>query len=508
MEKQENKLKKLYVCREHHGEIDIISKVLIGFEDDSYTYFRLFSDNEMSLEELKQNHDLILKDLNSYIKEMFNKNNNYNSDLNDVQIIFVQPDDLELQKFVNDRIKNADIQDIKADEKGKMVIGYIFYLLAMSGMMINNNPIFSISINMLNSFLSSLNFYKATRYNRELKLLQVPNQLLRKIKFSFSCLMLSLNIGFSCANLCVNFDALQQDIKLSRYLDVIEKQEDILIDLDNPFAESQNLVTTTDAEVNLLMEAFGANPLLNDKDLEIALSLQKYLENNPYLDMESLYETFASVGIVRFIYENGNVSGDYSRNLNIVGIYDYLAVDKEDYCETLQHELVHSTGHLDNYMLDEGMTTLICSEYFSDFKITNAYCDHVLMTKVFCELITSDKMLEAYSKQDMTIIKTEMLKLNPNEEDYEKLLTVMQEYGKRFKETEKLNNFAVDNKELIHQMIDLLIPYLQSEKLDLDTKTEIVYYMGNLGQWEVNGYKAYFNTSDDESTIIKNPYVN
>ena len=42
-------------------------------------------------------------------------------------------------------------------------------------------------------------------------------------------------------------------------------------------------------------------------------------------------------------------------------------------------------------------------------------------------------MLEAYTKNDMSIIKNEMLKLNPNESDYNNLMNKMQKYSDEYK---------------------------------------------------------------------------
>ena len=38
-----------------------------------------------------------------------------------------------------------------------------------------------------------------------------------------------------------------------------------------------------------------------------------------------------------------------------------------NYNNVLERGLVHYTGKLENKMLDEGMTTLICSEYMDGF---------------------------------------------------------------------------------------------------------------------------------------------
>ena len=180
------------------------------------------------------------------------------------------------------------------------------------------------------------------------------------------------------------------------------------------------------------MEAFQLNPFLDDKDLEIALSMEKYIENNPYLDYEKLYETFASFGMIHTDYDNNRFAGTTIRDLNIITIYDYENLKQDPYyISTLQHEIIHLTGHLDNIVLNEGMTELLQAEYFNDGNATGYY-EYVTLTKIFCELIGSDKMLEAYSTENMSLIKEEMLKINPSEHDYDSLMNTLQEYGTKY----------------------------------------------------------------------------
>ena len=515
MKKQDDAIKKLYICRTQHEELVIISKILIEFNDGSFSYVELPSSYARKNQNKKDlERDMLLNEINFDIDYLFDQTN-IDSNLLGVGIVFVHPDNLELQEFVEKKIRNIKMLNLKSNENVTILASLFSSATTLTELIstIISPSVVDICLTSLSSMISSIGFFGAAYYNLKSNQLcsevksKKENILASKFKLSFSCLMLALNIGFNMTNFNINSDYMKQSIRLSKYLYILEKQDEILFNLDNPFSDNSSFTLNVDEEVDVLMEAFDFNSLLSAKDLEIILSLEKYLEDNPYLDKQVLYEKFASIGIVKFLFDNGSVSGDYSRELNIVGIYDCWGKDKQEYSETMLHELVHATGYLDNYMLNEGMTSLICAEYFSDFKVKNAYCDHVLITKIFCELITPEKMLEAYSNSDMSIIRNEMLKINPNVKDYEMLMLTMQEYGQRFKDTEDFSDFVITNEELIRQMLKLLLPYLESEHLSEETKIQILCYMGYLGQWEVVGDKAYFNISDNFNDLIQNPYI-
>lgn len=254
------------------------------------------------------------------------------------------------------------------------------------------------------------------------------------------------------------------------------------------------------------MEAFDKNPLINEEDLEIAITLKEYLEENPYIDHKELYETFATLGIIHsknYSYEN--TAAVYFPNDNIIETFDMAYNSNLEYEDVLEHELIHSTGRLENQLLNEGMASLLQAEYSNQHTINDSYYDHVIMTKIFCELITPEKMLEAYTKKDMQIIKDEMLKLNPNEAYYNNLIDAMQKYSEEYQErytNSLLNGSSVSEEDLpSYEFTELLSPYLRSEKVSDETKEQIRYYLGHLGYWIDVYSDFYFNK--EESTLVQ-----
>ena len=352
---------------------------------------------------------------------------------------------------------------------------------------------------MLNTMLSIYSFNSAIKFNKRRDELKVESSSFKRLKLYFSYLMIALNVGLSVRNLSVNFEKMQYAITL---VNTACKQHEILSDLENHFSDSdsQFLVTTSDAATNLLMEAFQLNPFLDDKDLEIALSMEKYIENNPYLDYEKLYETFASFGMIHTDYDNNRFAGTTIRDLNIITIYDYENLKQDPYyISTLQHVIIHLTGHSDNIVLNEGMTELLQAEYFNDGNATGYY-EYVTLTKIFCELIGSDKVLEAYSTENMSLIKEEMLKINPSEHDYDSLMNAMQEYGTKYQMANGLEELPDVDK---YPFYLLLLPYLKSDQLSETTQTEILHYIEHLdSKTNYNTFKFYFNIKDDEQKIL------
>ncbi|MDE5586771.1 MAG: hypothetical protein K2I72_00175, partial [Bacilli bacterium] len=183
---------------------------------------------------------------------------------------------------------------------------------------------------------------------------------LRKLKLATSMFLLSLNIATGAKNISADLDYVwkaKNNFCLQKEIDqVMENKLLILDDLENPFKED-SMITSSDAATNILMESFNLNPSIDEQDREIALNLRQYIKENPYLDYERLYDDFSSFGIIDTNLKNGDVGAHCYDDFIL--FYDRNNMTDEQYRYYLEHELVHKTGHLDCFTLNEGMTALI-----------------------------------------------------------------------------------------------------------------------------------------------------
>ena len=359
-----------------------------------------------------------------------------------------------------------------------------------------------------NSIFASISSSEAMINNhRRKKLPQVEDDLVKKLRFSFSLALLSLHAMVGIKNFALSLDAVKQDqyeyALQEEKDDVVEKRKLIIEGLDNPF-ESGTMFTSADAMTNVLMEAFNLNPLIEEKDREIASNLRQYLVENPYLNYEKLYDDFASFGIIDTNVTRGNVAA--ANFANYIVVYNRDNQQEERYSNHLEHELVHRTGHLPGMMmLNEGMTSLIHYEYMSDFQYTSAYYDEILMTKIFCELITPDKMLEAYSKEDTSIIQNELLKLNPDEDKYQQFINLLNEYSEErdsYVELGTLDSFYDEGHALKYRdkFAMMVMNYMYNANFDDSKVSRIADYLKCIGtktHLTIRG-TTYFNQSVKE----------
>lgn len=510
-------IEKIFVCRTKIEDKDIVEKALIQYSDGSYDYIQLPPRyDKMNMRKKRQSRILLESKLSSWMKNLSAQYSSYSNDLENGKVLIITDKDVDLKQYVDDIIER-EIDKLKQSREHVNLINSI-YLFALSIMNFNfaKNTFLPTSeieggkafigyevaylIPYSVSLIASIN---ANLCNKKRKLQPSEYKIVKRLKLYLSYLMIILNIGLNISNLNINYE------KFARLpsLVTLEKKKmmriNILKNLDNPFSDPNHFVTTTEAEVNLLMEAFQNNPMLEDTDVEIALALKKYLEENPYCNYEELYQEFATLITIndshRYTVTGNNYNAaEYNREENIITMY--VTPSKKHYIGGLEHELIHKTGYLDNIMLNEGMASLIQAEYMNYGMVSDAYYDHVLMTKIFCELITPKKMLEAYSKRDMSIIKQEMLKINSNEEDYNNLMNAMQEYGNDFHDGVN-NQFRQKYEDISTQFYILLTPYLNSNHIKEDHIIRIMAYIEDFGKSMNARFATYFNHDCDISYI-------
>ena len=270
---------------------------------------------------------------------------------------------------------------------------------------------------------------------------------------------------------------------------------------ENPFTNIHPESLTLEEKVDFWIDAIDRNWLLEEKEKEIAYSLEKYICANPYINYEDAYNRFATVSITNIPFRNGRVSALYDRSSNVIKNYNCYRKEQERFQMDMTHEFVHITGHLDNVMLNEGMTSLICHEFY-DGNYEDGYNRHPVMCKILCELIDSDTMLEAYSKHDMSIIENALYRIYPDKDYNTQFLNLLDSYA-RCQRVDVVEEFVI--KEKVNEIVEYLNGYLRRAYISKDTKKAILYYYYVPFLLDTYGVspKTYFSTSINNYQKVK-----
>lgn len=476
-----SKIQNIYIVQtvdEEHSKY--MEQILIQYEKKHPRYLILFSSNSKISMGKEKYERKMKKRLRKFFPHLAKE------DLS--KIVFVDEEDVDTKEFV---IQTIGLLKNEKYNRGENLLHLAETSTFIPGMMFSILPF---------TALSAVCSVLSMRVNSRRKSLpQNASGMIRKIKFGFSFCLLSMNTIYRIHDFSMNYETMYHKYKLVNDIyDVLGRREIILDTIDNPFEEGTLVVSEEDV-FGILMESLDSNPLIQETDLEVASNLEQYIRENPYLDYGRLYDDFSSFGIIDTNLAYGNISGQKFDELIIV--YDSSNQDELSYKRIIEHELVHRTGHLDNILLNEGMTSLIVYEYMEDFKTTDGYYDHLLVTKILCELITPDKMLEAYSKDDMDIIKNELLKLNPSMEDYQQFMGLLDQYGKQMKayaKKGKVDEFFQSKSPQFQESLGPFIHSYMGVDLEEQKRLNIIAYLHCIGQkMNVIG-DAYFNQNADE----------
>ena len=478
----ESKIRKIYIVQtvdEEHSKC--INQILIQYQKKHPRYLKLFSSYPKVLMERDKYEQRMKRRLRKYLPHLTKE------DLS--KVVFVDDEDEDTKEFVIRAI------GLLKDEKynvGENILHLAEISTFLPGIMVPILPLTALS-----AVFSAL----AMSQNSKRKVLpRNGSDIIRRIKFGFSFCLLSMNTIYRIYDFSMNYETIYNKYKLIRDIyDVLGKREIILDTVDNPF-EEETIVLSEEDVTNLLMESFDYNPLIKESDLEIASNLKQYISENSYLDYGSLYDDFASFGIIDTDLTLGCIGGQKFNEFII--IYDSSNWDELSYKRILEHELVHRTGHLDNALLNEGMTSLIVYEYMEDFKTTDGYYDQLLVTKILCELITPDKMLEAYSREDMNIIKNELLKLNPSTEDYQELMELLDQYGHEmieYSKKDRVDEFFQSKSPQFKETLQPIIYSYIKDNLEDEKRLNIDAYFYGIGQKMNIIGNSYFNQGTDQN---------
>ena len=189
----------------------------------------------------------------------------------------------------------------------------------------------------------------------------------------------------------------------------------------------------------LLLNAILENNKLSTNEKNITCNyLIPLIRDNPYLTKEFSYRALSNVDIIhrqRPIYTKESILAEYHHFELLYFYHNDISIYNNEYDNILEHELIHCL--LSNYknvcypdFITEGLTELLTIEYYEDNNTENIVCYpyEVLLTKILCEIVTEDTVLESYTKGNMNLIYEKLKKLddtkNPKEfiNDLEKII--------------------------------------------------------------------------------------
>lgn len=237
-----------------------------------------------------------------------------------------------------------------------------------------------------------------------------------------------------------------------------EEKEKIKIQLEKELDESIFLSHIDESEIEnyFLLNAVLKNPNLNNDEKRYLYHLIDMIIENPYLDKEHSYESLNNLKYVykqndkSFSREEGKVTARHNPLEDIIELYD-LDVKETAIC----HENVHALFDHEKWIkklphfFEEGMSELLNREYLGSdpFSVFSAeindsdfvYLPQITAVKLLCELVGSDKVLEAYTKEDMSIIYQELAKIKGSKIGAMKFIQDLNYITKKVKTNDYLN---------------------------------------------------------------------
>lgn len=333
---------------------------------------------------------------------------------------------------------------------------------------------------------------KVTESLKRKRLKEVKRQkkaIKRTIKYSISFLLLTLTL-----------------LKIERYNNPtnIFKNNSLIINDDEKedlykLISQETGASIVDNERLLVLNAVIENKTLTEEEKEVLYEFDDLLLENPYLNKESAYKSLKKVKVINKKTNNSNIEGKYIFTNN--KLIMYLNEKHYDYEATLIHEFIHciyftkKTYKLPQYFR-EGMTELLTNEYFTStpYYEHTSYPFEIIAVKQLCNMIGSDKVLEAFSKGDMNLIAQELSRTMSEEESRQ----FLEDMDKTFYHYE--NDHSLEDKDYYLGMRNFLLNFDKkryAESLENDTYEEL---------WKDKLEESSYNLDILMLLDSKNPY--
>ena len=220
-----------------------------------------------------------------------------------------------------------------------------------------------------------------------------------------------------------------------------------------------------------LYKSINSNENLDDKEKEILTYVSDFISDYYYyMDDEDVNQKLSTFDIKYEETSDNHLAGTWNSWFNEMTFYncDY-SVELNSNQDVVSHELYHLlSGDIYNPCLREGITSLINYEY-SNYQNTDGYFKQLLMSQILCEIIDPELIIKSYLQSDISILKTELLKIDDDKSRFKRLLNNMENYQLLF--DQYLNYVEVELDEITYneylQLKDCKQNLLDSIKEDL-----------------------------------------
>lgn len=269
--------------------------------------------------------------------------------------------------------------------------------------------------------------------------------------------------------------------------------------------------TTSVLTLNDLYEAINSNDNLNENEKKVLDNVMPFLQDySDYISYNDLIDNLSNFDIV---YENRertkdfNLGGTWSRSNQLITLYNSKEEDllNEDSC--INHEMVHLLcEHKNDYprFFTEGLDALVCEEY--GFDSFGHYPCQVLFSRMLCEVIDPEIVMESYIKQDFSIIRNELLKIDSNEEKLDAMLNELDNFHEKYRKVNQVLYFPIESSE--EQLSIANSFYEGNDSLHKATETLLDYYKKKTGKKveRVNEYFCNITNYGDDYNLLMNLY--
>ena len=211
-----------------------------------------------------------------------------------------------------------------------------------------------------------------------------------------------------CSTLATGFNSSVGFDNVPNYIKAYSKDLDDLID-DNLSLEEQK-----EAKEQIVFDGIQSSNQLTDEEKEYMFLLEEYIKDNPYIDLDDVYKKLTTVNVTECSATDKDfylVADDNTAACNILPTNHIIYFDDNNTDfkkESFVHEYYHSIGNFGfapRYKhLNEGFTEYLTFETLTDEEFTGSYNKERLCVRYVMALIGKEKILEAYSKKNASIL--------------------------------------------------------------------------------------------------------
>lgn len=211
-----------------------------------------------------------------------------------------------------------------------------------------------------------------------------------------------------CSTLATGFNSSVGFDNVPNYIKAYSKDLEDLID-DNLSLEEQK-----EAKEQIIFDSIQSLNQLTDEEKEYMFLLEEYIKDNPYIDLDDVYKKLTTVNVTECSATDKDfylVADDNTAACNILPTNHIIYFDDNNTDfkkESFVHEYYHSIGNFGfapRYKhLNEGFTEYLTFETLTDEEFTGSYNKERLCVRYVMALVGKEKILEAYSKKNASIL--------------------------------------------------------------------------------------------------------